>query len=51
MQGKLLIVKIITKIKLNVLNFGYMMAVDITIVCIIFQMTLQVSLKVMVKHI
>ena len=49
MEGKLLMVKFITKIKLSILNFGYVMAVDITIGCIIFQMNLQVLLKVIVK--
>ena len=37
------------KIKLTVTNFGYVMAVNMTIVCINFQMKLQVSLKVTVK--
>ena len=42
-------VKIITKIKLRVLNFGYMIAINMTIMYINFQMNLQVLLKVMVK--
>ena len=36
-------------IKLRVLNFGYVMAVNMTIMYINFQMNLQVLLKVMVK--
>ena len=48
MQGNLLMVKIITKIKLSVLNFWYVMAGNITIVPISFQMNLWVSLKVKV---
>ena len=36
-------------IKLRVLNFGYIMGVNMTIMYINFQMNLQVSLKVMVK--
>ena len=42
-------VKIMTKIKLRVLNFGYVMAVDMTMMHINFQMNLQVLLKVTVK--
>ena len=42
-------VKIITKIKPRVLNFGYVVAIDMTIMYINFQMNLQVLLKVTVK--
>ena len=38
-------------IKLRILNFGYVMDVDVTIIYINFQMNLQVFLKVMVKHV
>ena len=41
--------KIMTKIKLRVLNFEYVVVIDMTIMYINFQMNLQVSLKVMVK--
>ena len=46
---KLLMVEIITKIKLRVLNFGYVIAINMTIMFINFQMNPHVSLKVMVK--
>ena len=36
----------LTKIKLRVKNFGYVMTVDMTIMCKNFQMELQVLLKV-----
>ena len=42
-------VEIITKIKLRVLIFGYVIGIDMTIVYINFQMNLQVLLKVTVK--
>ena len=42
-------VKIMTKIKLRVLNFGYLIAIYMTIMYINFQTNLQVSLKVTVK--
>ena len=41
--------KIMTKIKLTVLIFGYVIAINMTIMYINFQMNLQVSLKVMVE--
>ena len=37
------------KIKLRVMNFGYVMTINITIMCINFQLKLQVSFKVMVQ--
>ena len=40
---------VITKIKLRVLNFGYIIAINMTIMYINFQMNLQVLLKVMFK--
>ena len=42
-------VRIMTKIKLRALNFGYVITVHMTIMYIQFEMNLQVSLKVMVK--
>ena len=42
-------VEIMTKIKLRVVNFWYVMAINMTIMYINFQMNLQVSLKVMIK--
>ena len=42
-------VEIITKFKLRVLSFGYVINIYMTIMHINFQMNLQVSLKVMVK--
>ena len=42
-------VEIMTKIKLRVLTFAYMPAIDMTIVHINFQTNLQISLKVIVK--
>ena len=42
-------VRIITKIKLRVLNFRYVTAINMTIMYINFQMNLWVLLKVMVK--
>ena len=41
--------KILGNNKLRVLNFGYVMAVNVTIMYINFQTNLCVSLKVMVK--
>ena len=41
--------KITHNIKLRVMNFGYVMAVNVNIVYINFQMNLQVLLKVMVQ--
>ena len=38
-----------TKIKLRITNFGYVITVDVTIMYTDFQMKLQVSLKVMVQ--
>ena len=38
-----------TKIKLRVINFGYIMIVDVTIMYINFQMKPQVLLRVMVQ--
>ena len=38
-----------TKIKLTVLNFGYVIAIDMIIMYINVQMNLQVLLKVMVQ--
>ena len=35
--------------KLRVLNFGYVMAVNVTIMCVDFQTNLQVLLKVTVE--
>ena len=48
-QEKLLILEVISTIKLRVLNFGYMMTVNVTIMYINFQMNLQVLLKVTVQ--
>ena len=45
----MLIFSFIGNIKLRVLNFGYVMADDVTIMCINFQMNLQVLLKVTVQ--
>ena len=42
-------VEIMTKIKLRVLNIGYVIAINMTIIHINFQMNLWVLLKVMVK--
>ena len=42
-------VEIMTKIKLRVLNFRYMIAINTTILHISFQTNLWVSLKVTVK--
>ena len=39
-------VEIMIKIKLRVLNFGYVIAINMTIMCVTFQKNLQVSLKV-----
>ena len=41
--------KILGNNKLRVLNFGYVIADNVTIMCINFQTNLQVSLKGMVK--
>ena len=48
-KEKLLMVGIMTKIKLQVLNFGYLIAINMTITYINFQINLQVSLKVTIK--
>ena len=47
---KLLMVKIITKFKLRALRFGYVIAINTTIMHINFQMILWVTLKVMVSN-
>ena len=44
-RKKLLILKIIGNIKLRVKNFGYVMAVDVTIMYINFKANLQVFVK------
>ena len=49
MQEKLLIVKSMGKIKLTVLNFGYVITVDVIIMYTNFQTKLQVLIKVMVQ--
>ena len=41
--------KIMTKIKLRVLNFGYVIGIGMTITYISFQMNLWVLLKAMIK--
>ena len=41
--------KILGNNELRVLNFGYVMAVNVTIIYVNFQMNLQVLLKVMIK--
>ena len=46
---KLLMVEIITKIKLRVLNFRYVIAINMTIMYINSQTNLWVSLKVIAK--
>ena len=38
-------------LNLRVLNFGYVMGVDVTIMYINFQINLWVSLKVVVRHV
>ena len=45
----MLIFNFIGNFRLKVLNFGYVMGVNVTIMCINFQMNLWVLLKVMVQ--
>ena len=45
----MLMVKIMTKIKLKILNFEYVISIDMTIVYINFQMNLYVLIKVKIE--